>query len=140
MPYTFQRTYRMRIAERQYALGTTIQFTNLDSCLALVGRRSNGKVFGIHLVIYSDDMSLFDQAAADTAAELLGECTDVAVIGPYDCWQNPENGVSDAFDSLVERFNPNMVLEDRVNGLRVYSSGGRLKYRTGAGTWFWCYW
>ncbi|EEA96836.1 hypothetical protein [Pseudovibrio sp. JE062] len=91
----------MAIAERQYGTKKTeVRFTAFTSCIGIVSRTGD-EVTGVHLSIKNENGELFDAAAIPQVMAALGaNYTEVFIIGSIDIWQNPDNGVADAYAEL----------------------------------------
>ncbi|MCH9688799.1 MAG: hypothetical protein K0V04_45625 [Deltaproteobacteria bacterium] len=135
MPYTITQTHQyLHVAEQQYAIAKKVRFTTLDSCIGVAGRRNNGRVVGVHLVVVGAQ-GPFDEAAANVVADLVQDCDEVMIVGAYTIWQD---SVGAAFDVLTERLNPTLVYADGVPSLQFRVSHGRLRYKLNASRWCSC--
>jgi hypothetical protein len=107
----------MAIAEQQYGTAATVQFTQFTSCIGLLGY-NGGQVTGVHLVMVSNDDTVFDNQAADLAVQALGVYTSVVVIGETDLW---EANVGAAYNYLLGLLNNSVIIEtgDGIYGGRV---------------------
>lgn len=91
MPYTYNPAYNpLAVEEQAYSTAVELRFTAFTSCIGLLAACANdnvGQVTGVHLVMVGADESVFDNAAADNAVALLGQYSQVVVIGLTDLWQ-----------------------------------------------------
>lgn len=118
MAYTFtQTTDTTNITEQHYGTDNEIRFSAFTSCIGLMARHDN-KVTGVHLVMFSNDDSPFDNAAADAAIALLGDYSEVVVIGQANMWNDNLTG---PYQHLLANLNNPTVIDvnDGTYGGRV---------------------
>ncbi|WP_114392041.1 hypothetical protein [Oleisolibacter albus] len=103
MPYILTPAQdTMAIAEREFGTSSPqVQFTLFTSCIGVLSLR-NGAVTGVHLSITAEDGTLFDDAAANQVAQIIGQWDQIKVIGRIDYWENPANGVTAAFNNMLQ--------------------------------------
>jgi hypothetical protein len=75
----------MAIAEQQYAGAGTIRFTPFTSCIGVMGYNA-GVVTGVHLVMFAQDDTPFNNAAANATVAAIGAYARVCVIGQTQMW------------------------------------------------------
>jgi hypothetical protein len=118
MSYNFtQAANVMSIAEQEYGDAAEIRFSTFTSCIGLIARNA-GNVTGVHLVMFSNTDSPFDNAAANAAIALLGAYTHVVVIGQTEMWNDNLPG---PYQHLLAGLNKPTVIDvnDGVYGGRV---------------------
>ncbi|MCF6282665.1 MAG: hypothetical protein L3J28_10760 [Candidatus Polarisedimenticolaceae bacterium] len=118
MPYNYtQAGNTMAIAEQQYGSDNEIRFTTFTSCIGLIAREG-GDVTGVHLVMFASDDTPFDIAAADAAIALLGNYSEVVVIGQTQMW---EDNLPGPYQHLIAGLNnPTIIdMDDGIYGGRV---------------------
>ncbi|PLY42111.1 hypothetical protein CSZ94_12080 [Janthinobacterium sp. ROICE36] len=92
MSYVFTHAANaLSIAEQQYATAGTVRFSAFTSCIGLLARNGTN-VTGVHLVMFSNTDSPFDNAAAEAAIALLGAYQQVVVIGQTGMWDDNFHG------------------------------------------------
>jgi hypothetical protein len=118
MPYTFTPGGNpAAIAEQDYAAAASVTFTRFTSCIGLLARNGT-KVTGVHLVMFSNTDTPFDNAAANAAVHLLGNYSSIVVIGQVGMWQD---NLTAPFQHLVAQLhNPQLInVNDGIYGGRV---------------------
>ena len=118
MSYNFtQPKNEMNITEQEYSASSEIRFSVFTSCIGLIAR-NEGNVTGVHLVMFSNDDSLFDNSAADAAVALLGSYQEVVVIGQANMW---ESNFPDPYQYLISLLNSPKIIDvdDGIYGGRV---------------------
>lgn len=114
MPYTLNPAANaMAIAEREYGSAqNAIQFTAFTSCIGVVSMTGN-VITGVHLSISDQNGQLFTDATVPLVMAALGaDYTDAFIIGRIAFWENPENGVSQAYDKLVQQVRAGAQLQN----------------------------
>ncbi len=118
MPYDFNKTDNtLQITEQRYGESNEIRFSNFDSCIGLIAKNGN-TLTGVHLVMFSNDDSSFDNTAADDAINLLGDYEEVIIIGQANMWND---NLHAPYQHLLAGLNNPQVI-DMNNG----SYGGRV--------------
>lgn len=133
MPYQLNHTHdTMNVAEQGYAYGWRVRMETMTSCICLAGRFPFGRVVAAHLVVVSNDGTVFDAAAAQSAASLVSRCMEVVVAGHLDCW-----AALPAFGALQQQINPKIVDLSGVaiHGLEFKTACRKLYYRTDGSGW-----
>jgi hypothetical protein len=112
MTYELKGTkFPMDIKDREYATDSNIQFSKFDSCIGVIARK-DGQLTGIHLVMFAEDDSKFDNDAAQTVSSLLGSGSydEIHIAGCVGTWK--EN-VSSAYEDLKQ------LLQQKNNGNEI---------------------
>jgi hypothetical protein len=108
MAYIFsQAGNALGIAEQEYAAAAEVRFSTFTSCIGLVAR-AEGELTGVHLVMLSNDGSVFDNAAADAAVNLLGNYQQVVVIGQAGMW---DDNINAAYQHLLGNLNNPIIID-----------------------------
>lgn len=107
----------MKIAEQQYGTDNEVRFTIFTSCIGLLAKNNN-HVTGVHLVMLSENETLFDNTVADDAVKLIGQYQQVVVIGQTNMW---DDNLNKSYQYLIGKLR-NPVIIDKNDG----TYGGRL--------------
>lgn len=138
MPYALAQTHQnLYVAEQQYAIAKKVRFTYLDSCLGVGGRRTDGQVIGVHLVMMGRDGGWFDEDGANAVVAILQACEETILIGDSVTWAGTAF-TSDGYASMVERLGPRVISMAHARALQFRVSHGRLRYKLNADRWCSC--
>lgn len=136
MPYQIEKTNNnLRIEEQQYAYGDTIQFSNMTSCLSIVGKvqvEETTQLLGVHLVQVGIGGS-FDQVAASKVAQLFEEGSNLALIG-YETWSGEGSSPLDELISQLQKINGGPLDAEYTNGEGGFENGKPYKASLKDGT------
>lgn len=122
MPYTYTPALNpLAVAEQGFSTDPETRFTRFTSCIGLLVNHEGmnaDNVTAIHLVMVSDDGTVFNNQAADNAVALLGDYQQVVVIGETDLW---EDNLPGPYSHLLSQLTHPIVMQ---RGDGIY--GGRI--------------
>ncbi|TDF41456.1 hypothetical protein EYS14_00940 [Alteromonadaceae bacterium M269] len=132
MPYPLTQTSNgTSIAEQEYAYATEVRFTKFTSCLGIIAKQGSNLI-GIHLVIVSNQETVFDNKAADDVAALLSGYENITVIGKTGFWLD---NLEAPYKYLLSRLGnpPTINVEDGIYGgklnegkIQLYQNGSYI--------------
>jgi hypothetical protein len=113
MNYTQNTIINSEIKENEWAISNKLKFSKFTSCIGVVGynKKSNGVLFGIHLVQATDDF--FNDDDAKKVAELVAnhcEKGNVKLFGCLVAWEQ-----NSAYDKLKELLKKKSYIVEEVN-------------------------
>jgi hypothetical protein len=115
----------LTIAEREYAIGPTVQFTQFTSCIGILSKiKGQDNLIGIHLSIFDQHDNKFEVQTAEKVQQLLqiNNCDEstTIIIGQISAWERSNNV---PFKSLIYLLN---VPEERQYSLDDGNYGGTI--------------
>ncbi|MEW6734679.1 MAG: hypothetical protein AB1489_25365 [Acidobacteriota bacterium] len=131
MPYTLNQAANvMQIAECEWGVAQTIQFTRFTSCIGVLAKVTGvNSVIGIHLVLIDGQGNQFTAGDVATVTQVLNaqnyDANTVLIIGQIAVWQESANA---AYNALVTALNPQETypLANGTYGATV-TAGGQIE-------------
>ena len=128
MPYTLnQAANSMAIAEREWGVGQTIQFTHFTSCIGVLAKvKGQNEVIGVHLVLIDNQSNPFTAEVVTLINSVLTsrnyDPATVIIIGQIAYW---EKSATVPYQTLLNTLPPvsTYQLGDGTYGATVNTAG-----------------